>query len=732
MVVSFDLSAMVAVSAQVQAAAPVPAPRGPPQSGAAQSSPAKSSPAQPPPATPNGVEGVVVSAPAKDGVRTSIDRRSYSLSGDLQAATGSIGDALGNLPSVEVDPQGNLSLRGDSNVTILVDGKPSGLFKGAGRAAALQQLPANQYARVEIITNPSAAFDANGSGGVINLISKKTKGRGRTGALQASGSDKGDASASGALGYNSGKLALNADLSAQRDVRTIRISSYRVLSGGVESENVRRARPVTDTSTAHVSVDYDLNARTKLSAEARAMWLDFASHPSDVFAVRSPGVERLSARDGRRTNRVYDSEIDAQLVRRFSGEDHDLTFEAVRGSTINKDRQPFAYSLGAPATGAYESFDFDQRQTLTRFSVDYRKPLPKDAKLTAGGQVQDDDYLYDNSGARGVDAASATLDPSRTNRFRYGQVISAAYATAERPFGKLTVQIGVRVEHARIRTEQLTLRGVRRDSETRAFPSLYLDYVLNDKSRLRASYAERIERPDPDDLNPFPSRDGALAVTAGNPDLKPELTRGYEVSYEHRDGATYRLATLFLRDIRDTVTDVVTQLDGGVLLSTKQNLGRKRNAGLELSAGGRLAPKLTYTLSTTATYAQIDPTSLAVGPKRSAVLIGGKLNLNSQITADDLLQFNLVVRARRLTPQGYGLPYGRLNLGYRRKINDRLFLVASMRDVFKTGWRVKDFIDQPGLIQRGEYVYDPHRITVGFSYALGGKAKKAPSLDYGS
>ncbi|WP_297509786.1 outer membrane beta-barrel family protein [uncultured Caulobacter sp.] len=722
MVVSFGLSVMAFAYAEVQATAPTPPPP----------TPAQSSPPPSNSTAPNSVEGVVVSAPSTDGVRASIDRRSYSLSGDLQATTGSIGDALGNLPSVEVDTQGNLSLRGDSNVTILVDGKPSGLFKGAGRAAALQQLPASQYARVEIITNPSAAFDANGSGGIINLISKKTKGAGRTGTLQASASNKSDASASAAIGYNTGKLSLNADLSAQRDVRTIRISNHRVLSGGVESDNVRRARPVTETVTAHVSADYDLDPRTKLSAEAHAMEMDFTSHPTDDFVVRSPVGERRSAREGRRTNWVHDDEIDTQLVRRFSGEDHDLTIAAVRGSTINKDRQPFAYSLGAPSTGAYEAFDFDQHQTLTRLSVDYRKPLPKDAKLTAGGQVEDDGYLYENSGARGANAAMATLDPGLTNRFRYGRVVSAAYATAERPFGKLTAQIGLRVEHARVRTEQLTLGGVRRNSETRAFPSLYLDYGLDDKTRLRASYAERIERPDPDDLNPFPSRDGALAVTAGNPNLGPELTRSYEVSYEYRDGPTYRLATLFLRDIRDTVTDIVTPLDGGVLLSTKENLGRKRSAGLELSSGGRLAPKLTYTLSATATYVEIDPTSLAVGPKRSAVLIGGKLNLNSQITADDLLQFNLVIRARRLTPQGYGLPYGRLNLGYRRKINDRLFLVASMRDVFKTGWRVRDFIDQPGLMQRGEYVYDPHRITVGFSYALGGKAKKAPSLDYGS
>lgn len=711
MIVSLDLSALAAPAVQ-EPASQTPAP-----------------PAASPP--PNRVDGVVVSAPSKDGVRSAIDRRAYSLSGDLQATTGSIGDALGNLPSVEVDAQGNLALRGDPNVTILVDGKPSGLFNGAGRAAALQQLPANQYDRVEIITNPPAAFNANGSGGVINLISKKAHGAGRTGSLQASASDKGDANVSASVGYNANKLSLNGDLTVRRDVRHMTISDNRRLAGEVESANVRRADPRTYTGTAHVAADYDLDPRTKLSAEAHVMQLDFLSHPNDVFVVRSPAGESRSARDERRTNRVYDDEIETQLVRKMAGEDHDLTLGLTRGSTINKDRQPYLYSLGAPAAGAYESFDFDQRQTLTRASVDYRKPLPKDAKLTAGGQIEDDGYLYENSGARGASAASATPDPGQANRFHYGQVVSAVYATLERPFGKLTVQTGVRVEHARITTKQLTLGGERRDSDTRAFPSLYLDYVLDDKRRLKASYAQRIERPDPDDLNPFPSRAGALIVTAGNPDLKPEETRGYEASYEYRDGPTYRMATLFLRDIRDTVTDILTPLDGGTLLSTKRNLGRKRNAGLELSAGGRLAPKLTYTTSATATYSEIDPGNLTVQAKRSAVLVGGKVSLNAQMTPADLLQLNLVVRANRLTPQGHGPAYGRLNLGYRRKIDDRLFLVASVRDLFNTGNRIRDFIDQPGLSQRTEYRYDSRRVTIGLSYALGGKAKKAPSFDYG-
>ena len=115
--------------------------------------------------------GEVIIQGAPPPMRTDIDRNSYSVAGDLQATTGSISDALRNVPSLEVDVQGNVALRGDPNVTILIDGKPSGQFQGENRAQALQNLPADSIERVEVITNPSAAFDPNGSAGIINLIS---------------------------------------------------------------------------------------------------------------------------------------------------------------------------------------------------------------------------------------------------------------------------------------------------------------------------------------------------------------------------------------------------------------------------------------------------------------------------------------------------------------------------------------------------------------------------------
>ena len=194
---------------------------------------------------------------------------SYGIANDLQTTTGSISDALRNIPSVEVDLQGNVSLRGDPNVTILVDGKPSGLFKGASAGQALQALPADSIERVEVITNPSAEFSPEGSAGIINLITKKTRKAGdvRLGARRAwATSGRRKAGVTGA--YNSNKLTLTADVNGRYDPQQRRgldaAQDPRRPGPSCCSTRARREqqRPGhLDHWGARAGVDYDLDAR---------------------------------------------------------------------------------------------------------------------------------------------------------------------------------------------------------------------------------------------------------------------------------------------------------------------------------------------------------------------------------------------------------------------------------------------------------------------------------------
>src|SRR5262249_37870587 len=151
------------------------------------------------------------------GYRSSIDKRSYDISKDLQTTTGSVADALRNVPSVDVDPQGNITLRGDGNVVIMVDGKPSTLFRRQSMAQALQSIPADQYERVEVMTNPSAAYSPNGSAGIINLITKKNHKPGRTGSIRVAKGSEGRWNTGLNGAYQAGKLTLSLNAGLRHD-----------------------------------------------------------------------------------------------------------------------------------------------------------------------------------------------------------------------------------------------------------------------------------------------------------------------------------------------------------------------------------------------------------------------------------------------------------------------------------------------------------------------------------
>jgi outer membrane receptor protein involved in Fe transport len=167
-------------------------------------------------------------------------------------------------------------------------------------------------------------------------------------------------------------------------------------------------------------------------------------------------------------------------------------------------------------------------------------------------------------------AAGQTVDPRLTNRFLYDQDVYATYVTYERPFGDFTVLGGLRAEQVEIRTNQLTSAQKDDNSYFHVYPSLHLGYTLSQTQTLTANYSKRVQRPQSQDLNPYPIYQDPKNFFAGNPDLKPQITDSYELGYQYRKGPASYLATLYYRESRDGVTNVVRNLGDGVFLTTRE------------------------------------------------------------------------------------------------------------------------------------------------------------------
>jgi outer membrane receptor protein involved in Fe transport len=696
---------------------------------------------QPPPSPlakpkPRTVGEVVVTGQAP-AVQTSIDRKSYSVSGDLQAETGSIADALRKLPSVEVDVQGAVSLRGDPNVTILIDGKASSLFQGDNRGQALQQLPADQIERVEVITNPSAEFRAEGSGGVINLISKKAKGAGPAGSARLTAGNAGRAVAGASGGYNSKALSLAGDLTYRHDSQKQASVEERqrldAAAGGFD--DIRQDQIVhlgLDTVSTRGSFDYDVDPRTRIGGELRGNFTAFhLKSPSrfqedDVAGAVAQVFDRQLDIRQQRANEA----VSANLRRKFAGEGHQLTV-SLSYETTNDDRvrSGATSSLVPVAPDAFDQQRLNYDQRRTELKADYVRPMGERATLKAGIDLQFDDNAYANRGFRGAALTALAPDPTLSNLFLYRQSLDQAYVTYERPFGRLIVLAGLRLEDVRIDLDLVTQGQKGENDYVKAYPSLHLAWRLSDSQQLTASYSHRVQRPDPLEFNAFRFLLDPLNFRAGNPDLKPQETHSYELGFQDRQGGVTNLATLFYRENVNGVADVIRDLGNGIFLSTRESVSQSRSAGLELATNGRLSKTLTYNLSANAYWTQIDPQPLGSPKTRSAFTGFGRASLSWQATGSDLVQLNAFLNSERLTPQGHIAPTGALNLGYRHKLTDKLALIVTAQDLLGTV-RFRQVIDTPLLKSHLNQSFDSRLFQAGFVWTFGGGRSRDPGFDF--
>jgi len=703
-----------------------------PSLAAAQQAAPSGPPAKAPPKT---VGEVVVTGAGSAPVQSGLDRRSYDVSKDLQAQSGAIADALRNVPSVEVDVQGNVSLRGDGNVTILIDGKPSSLFQGDNKAQALQSLPADSIERVEVITNPSAEFRADGSAGIINLISKKAKGAGRTGSVRTLVGADGRYSASANLGYNSNRLTMTGEVSARADaqkMRTLDLRSQTGAGGDVETiDQTLIGHVFANSASTRGSLDYDLTPKTRIGVEAHGNYTSFRPDNHLHIVADDPALGLADTFD--RATFVHQkraaAEVSANLRRQFAGDGvltASLSYEGINDSRV-RDGETFDQSPPAPA--AFDQQRIDNDLSTVQLKADYVQPLPGMAKLKLGLDVEHNDNTYRNRGFAGPAPGALSPDAALTNLFLFERTVSAAYATYERPIGELTVLAGLRVEDVRQTLNQVTLGQRTENDYLRAYPSLHLGWKLSDDQQLTAGYSHRVQRPEPGDFNSFRFMLDPLNYRAGNPHLKPQQTQSFEVGYEYRQTPTVLLATAYYRENRDGVTDVLRDLGGGVLLSERTNAAQSRSAGLELVANGKLTPTLSYSLSTNAAWTELDSLGPSFAPTRSLVSLSGRGGLTWQATPDDLFQVNAFLNGKRLTPQGYADPAFGIDFGYRRKLTDQVFLVATFQDIAGT-FHLNQVNDTPLLKERSKINFDTHQLRIGFTWSFGGGRPRDPGFEF--
>ena len=671
-------------------------------------------------------------------VQTLMDRKVYTVTSDVQSNFGSLSDILSTIPSVNVDPDGIVSLRGDANVLILIDGKPSAQFSGQSAGETLQSIPAKDIERIEILTTPPAQFKADGAAGVINIIMRKKTSDGLTGSVQGSFGNGGRTVDGAGASYRSGALVVSATAGYRHDLRERVIKSdltaQAPATGQINDSDSSTHETIFRTvPTVGLSGEYALNDRQSINGSVN--WSERLSHRSytqfEVSDNQSAALSGYSESFNTRHDVLTNSDASLGFTQKLARPEETLAFSLTRSTSQQHQFYEYTDDSFIPAAATVsDNLSLQEDYETTAAGVDYTLPLSKTQTLKLGYAFEQDDYSFRDVG-NNVDplTGAQVADPGVTDDFTFSQQINAAYASYQANSRAWTWLGGLRAELTHTDSRQQTDAFRVSGSYSKLYPSLHINYSLSDNSTLSLGASNRVSRPDPEYLNPYVQREYKPDLGTGNPYLRPQLTQSYELGYGFEGPGLAFDLTGYYRLNQDSMTDLTEYLGNGLTLTTKANLPKDDAAGLEASLNGRITDRLNYSVSSNLFYRRMDAPTLGNSGLQSTTGLNAKLKLDYRPTTRDVAQLTATRTARVLTPQGYVDAVNLMNIGFDHQLMPQLHAIATISDVFD-GQRFRRIAISPTFTQQYQRTTRGRVLYLGVSYLFGSKKDKQPNFDY--
>ena len=632
----------------------------------------------------------------KPRVEYKVDKKVINISQDIHAAGGTAVDALENAPSVQVDIEGNVSLRGSSSFTVLIDGRPS-VLSGSD---ALQQIPASAIENIEIITNPSARYDPDGMAGIINVVMKKNAQTGINGIVNAmiGTNDKQQLDATFNKKTEKVNLRFGIDLS-DRNFTGKNFSSRETYDNNTTEYLIKDGERGFSRSGYEfkAGADFYLSAKTTLGFIGNYGYYRFeGGGHSNIHQYTVPAstdrysVERdPSKRDGDYVNgsmnlqHLFNKEGTHKLEALFyyshrNGDDRDEENEYLADSD---------YQLIEDGDNLQIRTTEDEADNEYRLQADYTQPLGTAGKLEAGFQSRIDrsneDYLLERLNNT---TQNWERDDDFSNYQDFKRDIHSVYATVSSKLGPLQYMLGTRGEYTK--RETYLPRNDRSYKLDRLdfFPTAHLSLELSGNYQLMTSYSRRINRPGGRDLDPFPEYRDQYSIRTGNPDLKPEYTNSWELGLLKRFGASFISLEGFYRITDGLITHIDSLGNDDILYESTVNLNHDYSLGSELMADINPAKWMQINSSVSVYNYRIEDQSEGEVIERESTNIDGKLNTIFKISPDSRLQFMGMYRGPSISAQGDQKGMFFTNVSYRQDLmKKRLTATVSLMDILGTG-----------------------------------------------
>ena len=665
--------------------------------------------------------------------RSEFDRRIFNLEGTTVAEGGTALQVLETLPSIQVDEEGNLSMRGSGNVEIYINGRPTNLSSDETESL-LEQYPADAIQSVELITNPSARFDAEGTGGIINLILKEQRMQGLNGQLNLSAGTGNKYNIGTTLNYRTGDWNFFTSYSYQYRELWERNESFRQYFTGEGSPFLDQNYSTTNWNQGHLlrtGIEYELSPNSNirwfgnLNARGRDRERVYNIRNLDAALQLDSMFVRHLDEDQSRTNYEvglnYDWQANGPEGARL---DARLSFSLDEQDRIEHFDQLFfdSQQQEVPWNRSLQTYERPRRSSLLLGTLDYRLPLNENLNLEAGLRSTmrryDLEQIFQDFDP---DLGGYITDDLITNQFEYDQDIHAAYLILQNRLGSFSYQAGLRGEYTGTTSFMPENDSTITNNYFSLFPSIFLNYEISRNQDLQVNYSRRVRRPGTWAVTPFLNAQDFFNLRMGNPFLQPAFTNSYELSYLRGWDLYFLSATTYYRHTENALSRVFDLYDERFAVVTWVNSDTRRNLGLELVNQFDISRDIDATLTGNFFHSEISGANLDGQTYRNqqfswTFTLLGNWNIPNVFNVQMMANY----RGPIALPQGNIQPVGSINLGLRRHVWDRNATVSlNVSDVLNTRRFVLETQDG-NLYQERRFMRESRIFTLSFIYRFGG------------
>lgn len=692
----------------------------------------------------------VVLIAEKSTVEFKLDKRVYNVGQDMMVKGGTMSDVLNNVPSVTVDPDGTIALRGNENVRILIDGRPSGLA-GINVADALKLLPADSVEKVEVITNPSARYDAEGGGGIINIVLRKGKGLGLNGSLIASVGDPEAYGLSSNINFRSEAFNLfsNFGYNYRNSPGNSSTNSEYFNEDGTTSNYIYESRTnqrLNRTFNANYGIDLFLT-KTASWTHAITFSKESGSNPDNVFydnydANFNPTFVRNRLNNQR--SKEYSIEYSSVFSKDFEKEDHKLTANvAFSKNQDNENAIIYDQILDNPSSFFTDVTLNNQSQLRNLLQTDYVLPIGKDSRFEAG---------YRGNFQKNITDFRVNENSVFTNLLEYKEYVNALYTQFGSKINKFSYFFGLRWEDSNIEVNSITANDYNTKKYNNFFPTATLNYELNKDNNITLSYSKRINRPRGRFLNPFSSYSSNINIFQGNPDLDPSFTNVIDLAFLKKWSKLTFNTSIYVNITDNTFQFirkesgefVITDVNGisvetPVIITTPINLAKEYRTGYEVNTNyspykwWRLNGNFNlYRVENRGNYSYTDYQGNEVVQNFDNIATTWFTRITSKITLPYEIdwQTNATYRAAQKTAQGKNLDMTVVNLSFSKDIlKDKGSLALNVSDLFNTQKR-RRYVDLDNVSSFNTFQWRQRQITLAFTYRFNKQKERDNQRNY--